>query len=194
MQPDVSPGRIGPGRLVVVVGPSGAGKDTLIAIARALCADHPQVVFPRRIVTRPASVHEAHDTLSVPAFEQAAAEGAFAFWWQAHGLRYALPLSVVADVQRGRTVVCNVSRTIVSDLRRRFERLVVVLVTAPPEVLAQRLLHRGRAADGTIQDRIGRSLDINLDVSIDIRIENTGDPDTGGRLLAAAICAHRPSA
>ena len=37
---------IGPGRLVLVVGRSGAGKDTLIGLAQAACADDPGVVFP----------------------------------------------------------------------------------------------------------------------------------------------------
>ena len=194
MRSGASGQRIGPGRLVVVVGPSGAGKDTLIGIARGLCADDSTVVFPRRIVTRPPSAHEEHDTVPVAAFERAVAQGAFAFWWQAHGLRYALPLSVVDDIRDGHPVVCNVSRTIVSDLRLQFAYLVVVLVSAPPEILAERLVRRGRTADGTIQDRIGRSSGLNLDIPIDVRIENVGDPEAGGRLLAAAIWAHRPSA
>ncbi|MGA7013248.1 MAG: phosphonate metabolism protein/1,5-bisphosphokinase (PRPP-forming) PhnN, partial [Pseudolabrys sp.] len=53
---------IGPGRLVLVVGPSGAGKDTVITGAKAACAADSTFVFPRRVVTRPASDAEDHDT------------------------------------------------------------------------------------------------------------------------------------
>ncbi len=68
-------GLVGPGRLVLVVGPSGAGKDTLIAGARAACREDATVVFPRRVVTRPASSFEDNDFVSKSAFEQAAGEG-----------------------------------------------------------------------------------------------------------------------
>ena len=89
---------IGPGRLVLVVGPSGAGKDTLIARARAACRDDATVVFPRRIVTRPASTFEDNEVMAQQVFEQAAAKGAFAFWWSAHGHSYGIPLSVDFDI------------------------------------------------------------------------------------------------
>ena len=99
---------IGPGRLVLVVGPSGAGKDTLIAGARAACADDASVVFPRRVVTRPSSAAEDHDTMATDEFTQAVADGAFALWWEAHGNRYGIPSAIDDDIRAGRTVVCNV--------------------------------------------------------------------------------------
>ena len=53
------------GALVAVVGPSGAGKDTLIAHAKAALGDEPQVDFVRRCVTRPSDGQtEDHDTLA----------------------------------------------------------------------------------------------------------------------------------
>ncbi len=54
------------GRLVVVVGPSGAGKDTLIARARVRLAGDPTIVFPLRLVTRTASAAEDHQIISEP--------------------------------------------------------------------------------------------------------------------------------
>jgi len=42
---------IGPGRLVVVAGPSGAGKDTLLRFARNHLGGDPNIVFPHRVVT-----------------------------------------------------------------------------------------------------------------------------------------------
>ena len=75
---DLRQARIGPGRLILVVGPSGAGKDTLIGLARAACADDGNIVFPRRVVTREASTFEDNEQLSPDAFRQARARGEFA--------------------------------------------------------------------------------------------------------------------
>jgi len=108
---------VGPGRLVLVVGPSGAGKDTLIARARAACRGDATVVFPARVITRPPSIFEDNEFMPPSAFEQAAANGAFAVWWSAHGHMYGIPLAVDFDIEAGRTVVCNVSRTVVAAVR-----------------------------------------------------------------------------
>ena len=119
--------RIGPGALVVVVGPSGAGKDTLIGLAHTLCADDPRILFPLRIVTRQPSAAEHHDSIAPVAFDDAIGQGAFAFWWEAHGLKYALPATIDAQITRGHTVVCNVSRGILSAVRSRYAHVTVVL-------------------------------------------------------------------
>ena len=183
----LGPSRTGPGRLVLVIGPSGAGKDTLIAKARAVCGG--DVVFPRRVVTRPPSGSEDNVQMSPAAFEQAAASGAFALWWRAHGLGYGIPIAIDRDIEAGRTVVCNVSRTIVTPARARYAQVVAVLVTAPREVIAQRLVARGRASDGRMADRLDR-LDLPVgDLRPDVVIDNRGDPESGARRLVNTIHA-----
>jgi ribose 1,5-bisphosphokinase len=176
---------IGPGALVVVVGPSGAGKDTLIVMACALCADDPRIVFPRRIVTRPRSVAEDHDSVSPPEFDVAIGQGAYAFWWEAHGLKYALSAAIDTELRAGKTVVCNVSRAVVSALRERYANVTAVLVTAPKDVLLARLAARGRESDVT--ERLDRAAPATDDLKPDIVIENTGDARLGASRLARVL-------
>jgi ribose 1,5-bisphosphokinase len=186
--------RIGPGRLVLVVGPSGAGKDTLLAYARSACRDDPDLVFPRRVITRPSSAAEDHDTLPDAGFDQAVGEGAFAFWWSAHGLKYGLPTAIDDDIGAGRTVICNVSRTVVGSARERYERVSVVLVTAPPDVLAARLAGRERSSDGSLAERVRRAEVVrDQDLRPDCVIENVATPEIGGRRLLDAVYDRNPA-
>ncbi|MDB5618529.1 phosphonate metabolism protein/1,5-bisphosphokinase (PRPP-forming) PhnN [Tardiphaga sp.] len=172
--------KIGPGRLVLVVGPSGAGKDTLIDLARAACAGNADVVFARRVVTREASSSEDNEQLTPDAFRQALARGGFAVHWDAHGLSYALPKAIDDDIRAGRTVVANISRAVIGWLREGYADVVVVAVTAPPEVLAARLLARGRSSDGPIANRLQRAAAV---IVPDVIIENVGAPAVAARLL-----------
>jgi ribose 1,5-bisphosphokinase len=138
-------------------------------------------------VTRATSAAEDHHTISNRDFAMAAEEGAYAFWWEAHGLKYALPTGIDDDIRADRTVVCNVSRGIVAMLRRRYDHVAVVLVTAPAEVLATRLAARGRASDGDIDRRIGRVAPPEAEISPDHVIENVEDIERGAARLMAAI-------
>jgi len=181
------PGMIGPGRLVLVVGPSGAGKDTLINGTRLECADDPTVVFPRRVVTRSSSQSEDHETVSVESFDRTVAERGFALWWHAHGNRYGIPSAIDHDIRSGRTVVCNVSRTIVGLARQRYASVAVVLVTAPPQILEARLASRGRSSDGDIVQRMVRSSEIDPSDEPDFVIRNVGRPGVGIRRVLNVI-------
>jgi ribose 1,5-bisphosphokinase len=169
-------GLIGPGHLVLVVGPSGAGKDTLLAHVRTATRDDERVIFPRRVITRAPDGTEDHDSLSDAEFERAQAEGAFAAWWGAHGNRYGNPVSVNAAIRAGRTVVCNVSRSVVASLRERYCVVTVVLVTAPTDVLRQRLAARRRSSDGDLAKRIERADAPDCKMDPDVVITNVGAP------------------
>ena len=183
---NVRPGLIGPGRLVLVVGPSGAGKDTLLEGAREACRDDAGIVFPRRVITRPSSPSEDNDTVTAADFNQAAADGAFALWWEAHGNGYGIPSSIDDDIRGGRTVVCNVSRTIIMAARLRYSQVAVVLVTAPAKVLKARLEARGRASDGAIDQRVKRSEEMRP-CEADFVIRNTGWREVGVYRLVNVI-------
>jgi len=183
---------IGPGRLIVVVGRSGAGKDTLIGLARAACADDGNVVFPRRVVTREASAFEDNEQISLDAFRQAGTRGDFAVHWEAHGHCYALPRAIDDDIRAGRTVVANVSRTVVDAIRRAYADVTVVSITAPSDVLAERLAARARSSDGQIERRLSRAVD-DVEAAPDVTIANIGSVEDHARELVQVIKGDRGS-
>jgi ribose 1,5-bisphosphokinase len=184
------PAAIGPGRLVLVVGPSGAGKDTLIALAKAACADDRNIVFPRRVITREASASEDNAQVSVATFKEALARDEYAMHWEAHGHCYALPRAIDDDIRAGHIVVANVSRTIVAAMRRVYGSVLVVSITAPPNVLAERLAMRGRGSDGTIEHRLQRTVD-EAAAAPDVTIVNTGSAEYHARQLVRIIKGDR---
>jgi thymidine phosphorylase/ribose 1,5-bisphosphokinase len=145
------------GSLVLVVGPSGVGKDTLISGARHALGNDKRFVFVRRLVTRPTAVEvEDHDSLDAETFQQMDEAGRFALSWDAHNLRYALPLSVDTDLALGKTVVANVSRHIVSEALNKYPACAVVLITAEISCRAERLVRRGRESGDQITARLAR--------------------------------------
>jgi len=146
------------GRLILVVGPSGAGKDSLIAGARTALVGRPEFLFPRRIITRQSDPgSEDHFSLSEAEFAQQQATGAFFLSWGAHGLHYALPGAIADALAAGRTVIANVSRAVIDEARLKHAATTVVVVTAPPEVLAERLKARGREDAADVRERLARA-------------------------------------
>lgn len=183
---EAAPHDVRTGRLVLVVGPSGAGKDALIGWVQAACASDPSVVFPRRVVTRQGSLHEPNETLSNDDFLAAASQGAFALHWQAHGLSYGVRRAIDDDLAAGRTVIINVSRMVVALARQTYPDVTVVLITAPPEVLLSRLASRNRDSDGRIEDRLNRAVDTAA-FTPDVTISNVGPLDEHARELLAVV-------
>ncbi|WP_183190289.1 phosphonate metabolism protein/1,5-bisphosphokinase (PRPP-forming) PhnN [Ancylobacter tetraedralis] len=177
--------RFGPGVLVLVVGPSGAGKDTLIGHARERLAARTDIRFARRRITRAADATENHIALDEDAFAAGVAAGRFPLHWRANGLCYALGEEVAEDLAAGRIVVANGSRAAVPEARERFLHVKLVHVTAPPEVLAARITARGREGEVALAQRLAR--EPVLDGEPDLRILNVGAPFEAGERLAAFL-------
>lgn len=178
-----------PGVLVAVVGPSGVGKDSLIAYARARLSRERHVLFVRRVVTRPAlAAAEDHDTLSAEAFLAARASGAFAVDWEAHGLRYGIPEEARRYVAGGGVAVVNGSRAALPAIRAAFGRVTVVHVSCRPDILAARLAARGRETGAEVRLRVERTKTLRFEEPGEaIRIDNSGDIASAGEALVDAI-------
>jgi len=174
------------GAFVAVVGPSGSGKDTLIAYARERLAGEAE--FVRRVITRPADpALEDHDTLTEEAFDEALAAGAFSVTWAAHGLKYGLPVSVDDVLEKGRVAVANISRDAVFAARGRYATVVVVEITAAPELLAARLAGRGRESGGALEARLARAAPPEKSGLEPRRLDNSGPVEVAGAALVAII-------
>ena len=152
------------GRIFVIVGPSGAGKDTLLAGA---VAAEPRLHWARRVITRPSSAGgEPFEGVDETEFAARLARGEFALHWQAHGLHYGVPSVELAPLAQGRDVVLH--------------------ITAPLDVLADRLAARGRETRADIAARLARAAHALPEGLPVLEVMNDATPETGiARLLQA---------
>jgi ribose 1,5-bisphosphokinase len=174
-----------PGRLVYLMGPSGSGKDSVMAAARTTLERH-HVFVARRVITRSAEA-KGEDALSVSPdrFEQLRAEGAFALHWQANGLSYGIPVEIDDALRQGRTVLVNGSRAHLARARQRYPDLLAILLTVEPQVLRQRLLSRGREPLEDIERRLARSRELSQqDPGVHLLDNSARLDDAVERLLA----------
>jgi ribose 1,5-bisphosphokinase len=177
-----------PGMMVVVVGPSGAGKDTLMGLAAHYFEGRPDVHFARRIITRGEDAGgEDHVGVSEGGFEAMQRAGSFAVSWGAHGLKYGISAAVLQELAQGNVVIANGSRSVLDRFQAAFPRLTVINVTARPEVLAERLEARGRETREDILQRLERgSLIVQGDYDV-ITIDNSGKVDDAAREMIDAL-------
>ena len=170
--------------LILVVGPSGAGKDTVLGLARQALAGNPKFRFVRRVITRPADPGgENHEPVSESEFSTRS----FALSWQAHGLRYGIPSDVTHDLARGIVVVANVSRGIIAEAAEKYP-VRVIEVTASPAIRAQRLAARGRETAADVEQRLVRTIPIPDHVAVDTVVNDTTPDAAADGFISVLIC------
>lgn len=174
--------------MVVVVGPSGAGKDTLMALAAKHFRGRAEVHFVRRVITRHTHAGgEQHLAVSDQGFASMEQAGSFAVWWEAHGLKYGIPAEVSVSLAQGNLVIANGSRSALHHFKAVFPRLKVINVTATAEVLASRLEARGRETHEDIMARLARGpLTVRGDYDV-TDVDNSGSLEDGERRIVDAL-------
>ncbi|MEL6978906.1 MAG: phosphonate metabolism protein/1,5-bisphosphokinase (PRPP-forming) PhnN [Pseudomonadota bacterium] len=187
------------GVVMAVVGPSGVGKDTLLTGAAAHLKTDPSFAFAQRVITRPARADaEAHEPMTAADFDAAEAAGAFFTSWRAHGVRYGVRTAAAAGLQAGRHVVLNGSRAALAETAARAAalgaRIAVIHVTAPAEIVAERLRRRGRESEASIAARRSRPALPAGSAAPVFEVVNDGAVEEGVfRLIAALRAARRLS-
>ncbi|HEV7457704.1 MAG TPA: phosphonate metabolism protein/1,5-bisphosphokinase (PRPP-forming) PhnN [Roseococcus sp.] len=164
---------------VAVVGPSGAGKDTLLAAARAALAGDARFHFARRVISRPEGLgEEGHEALDAAGF----ATADLAVRWRAHGLHYGIRSE---ETRRAPVTVMSLSRAVLEEVASRAP-LTVIEVTAPPAALAARLAARGREGEAEIAARLAREVPLPEGLRV-VRVANDGSVKQGAETLLAAL-------
>lgn len=187
-----------PGRLIYLMGPSGAGKDSLIDAARQpLSALGCEVV--RRVITRSAeSVGEEAQEVTVEEFERRVAGGDFALFWRANGLGYGIPVQIDTWLAQGRNVLIKGSRGHLPQARERYPDLVPIVLMVDTEVLRRRLLRRGRESLPEIERRLQRNEQFASSAWLDdeqvVRLDNSCELTTTLEHLLAILSEHGISA
>jgi len=156
---DTIPFRFQPGGfLLVLSGPSGAGKGTLV---ERLVRARPECVFSISATTRPrrATEHDGvqYEFVSRDEFERRRSAGLFLEWAEVHGHLYATPIRFVDEnVRAGRVVVLDVDVQGGASVRRVRPDAISVFIYPPSiDALRRRLLKRNTESPEAVERRLG---------------------------------------
>jgi ribose 1,5-bisphosphokinase len=182
------------GALVYVMGPSGAGKDSVLDRARAMLSIDHAVVFAHRYITRPANAGgENHVALSRSEFDLRRTNGLFAFHWQAHGNDYGIGVEIHTWRQAGLAVVVSGSREHFQKSGGIDNNTVPVMITAPAQQLQERLLKRGREDAVASSARLRRGLSHEVEAADLVTIVNDGPLDDAAQAFVRLLATLRHS-
>lgn len=168
-------------RLVYVMGPSGAGKDSLIAYARAAAAELQHIAFAHRYITRRATAGgENHIELSLAELAARRQAGCFALDWRSHGNDYGLGQEIDLWLDAGFSVVANGSRAHFASAVARYPNLLPVVVGVDLALLRERLQLRDREDGQARAQRLAQADAATLDHPSLVVLDNSGQlPEAG---------------
>ncbi len=177
------------GQLLYFMGPSGAGKDSLLDWLRQHLPAGLPVQWARRTISRPAAPGgEAHEGTTPDGHAALHAAGAFALHWEANGLAYGVRHGEMAPLAQGRWLLVNGSRAYLPEALLRYPALVAVHITASPGVLRQRILSRGRESADQVEQRVQRALQFQAPPgTAGVEVRNDTSLDAAGRQLLQSL-------
>jgi ribose 1,5-bisphosphokinase len=176
--------------LVLIVGNSGSGKDSLIReTARQWPSERPPLMTTRRYITRPPHESEPFWSVTQAEFEQMRSQDCFCLTWTSYGMAYGVPKEILLDLGQGKPVLVNVSRSVIQPARDHLPGVRVAYVHVPLAVSIMRIKQRGREAESSLgyRDRIRRAQQHPGLAQADVIIDNSGSLEDAADQLSTYI-------
>jgi guanylate kinase len=148
------------GKLIVLTGPSGVGKGTLL---RALLTRHPELYYSVSATTRQPRPGEIDGKdyyfTSRSQFEKLVANGEFLEWAEFAGNYYGTPReAVLSQIRAGKSVVLEIELEGARQIRESFPSARSIFILPPNLVeLEQRIRGRGQDPEEAIARRLRRA-------------------------------------
>ena len=171
------------GKLVILSGPSGVGKDTIIDAWREI---NPRVERVVATTTRAPRAGEEngidYNFLTIPEFQTKAADGEFLEFKEVHGNWYATPLTEMENLlNAGRIAILKIDvQGALHAMTLRKDATSVFILPPSMEELEQRIRNRGTDDPAVIEQRLENAQDevamapkyhhriVNLDVDMTV--------------------------
>ncbi len=138
-------------KIVLIVGPSGVGKDSLLKEARKFLDD--SFTFLNRYITRKPCKNEDNFYLDEYAFEILKHNSFFISTWNAHGNYYGIAKN---SIKNGINII-SISRSKIKDFENFYDNVFTINITVSKENLRKRLKLRGRETEDEIEKRLNRT-------------------------------------
>ena len=172
-------------RLIYVMGPSGAGKDSLLDWLKNKLPPQSPIHFAKRTIDRPLqALGEQHESVDPASFERLQKEKSFAMHWLANGRQYGVRHGELEPLQQQQWVLVNGSRAYLPEALRQFDGLNVLHISASADILRTRLLARQRETPEVVEARVQRAVAFSVPTSCRcVNVLNDSGLDDAGAVL-----------
>ena len=181
------------GNLLVVSGPAGAGKGTLVSRLSDRVSDVWVSVSATTRAPRPGEIDGVHYFFYDEAqFDRAIAEGGMLEWAHVHGHRYGTPRATVEEkMAEGRQVVLEIDVQGAFQIREMIPAAKLIFIEPPSlEVLEARLRGRGTEDDAEVRRRMKTAeVELSRKMEYDVQLVND-DLDQATEALVDLVNAY----
>ena len=176
-------------RLIYVMGPSGAGKDSLLDWLKSRLPPQSPIRFAKRTIDRPLqALGEQHESVDAASFERLQKEKSFAMHWLANGRQYGVRHGELIPLQQQQWLLVNGSRAYLPEALRQFDGLTVLHISASADILRARLLVRQRETPEVVEARVQRAVAFSVPPTCRcVNVLNDTSLDEAGAMLISEL-------